>query len=475
MTGRSLVTGGDGARSLPLVGAAAALVAIGILFIYSSGVDSTGESLSREWVKQIIWAVTGFALLGVMAAAGAGWLRAAAPYLYAGGLVLLAVTAVFGREVNGARSWIGLNDLGVQPSEFAKLTTIVFLASYFAGIGNGIRELPRFALGLVIALLPTGLILLQPDMGTAMVYVPMFLVASLIAGARIRHLAFIMGAGIVMFAMAVAPELSAGGGAGAAAAALLDPGAVRLAAGALLAIVVLAFAGYRLSGSRPLYWIGYLTSIGLGGVAGAALVRSVLKPYQIVRLAAFLDPWSDPRGAGWNIIQSMTAVGSGGLTGKGYLRGTQSHYQYLPQQSTDFIFSILAEEWGFRGSLLVLALFAVILLRSIAICRRARDDFGAATAAGIAGMFGTHVLVNVGVATGIMPITGIPLTFVSYGGSALWTGLLAVGVLLALTRPGSAGGLRFSSRLTASQWRSRSGNGSSSMVAPASRTRRSTS
>lgn len=469
------MTGGDGARALPLVGAAAALVAIGVLFIYSSGVDSTGESLSREWVKQIVWAVTGFALLAVVAAAGAGWLRAAAPYLYAGGLLLLAVTAVFGREVNGARSWIGVNDLGVQPSEFAKLTTIVFLASYFAGIGNGIKELPRFALGLVIALLPVGLILLQPDMGTAMVYVPMFLVAALVAGAEIRHLAFIMGAGVVIFVMAVAPELSGGGGAGAAAAALLDPGTVRLAAGALLAIVGLAFAGYRLSGSQPLYWIGYLSAIGLGGVTGAALVRSVLKPYQIVRLAAFLDPWSDPRGAGWNIIQSMTAVGSGGLTGKGYLRGTQSHYQYLPQQSTDFIFSILAEEWGFRGSLLVLGLFAVILLRSVAVCRRARDDFGAAAAAGIAGMFGTHALVNIGVASGIMPITGIPLTFVSYGGSALWTGLLAVGVLLALGRPGAAGGLRFSSRLTASQWRSSSGNGSSSGVAPASRTRRSTS
>ena len=171
----------------------------------------------------------------------------------------------------------------------------------------------------------------------------------------------------------------------------------------------------------------------------------------------------------------MTAVGSGGLVGKGYLQGTQSHYQYLPQQSTDFIFSILAEEWGFRGSLLVLALFAVILLRSIAICRRARDDFGAAMAAGIVGMFGTHVLVNIGVASGIMPITGIPLTFVSYGGSALWTGLLAVGMLLALLRTGPSAGLRFSSRLAASQWRSSTGNGTSPRVAPASRTRRSTS
>jgi len=468
------VTGGDGARAVPLLGAAAALVAIGVLFIYSSGVDSTGESVSQEWIKQIVWALTGFALLAVVAAAGPGWLQSGAPYLYAGGMLLLALTALFGREVNGARAWIGVGDFGVQPSEFAKLTTIVFLASYLSGIGNGIKELPRFALGLAIVLLPVGLILLQPDMGTAMVYVPIFLVAALVSGAEIRHLAFILGAAIVTFAMAVLPSLSPQGVLRTVATALLDPGIVRLAAVALLAIVGLAFVGHRLSRSRWLYWVGYLASIVLGGVTGSALVRSVLKPYQIVRLAAFINPWADLRGSGWNIIQSVTAVGSGGPTGKGYLQGTQSHYRYLPQQSTDFIFSILAEEWGFRGSLLVLGLFAVVLLRSIAICRRARDDFGVAMAAGVTGMFATHVLVNIGVASGIMPITGIPLTFVSYGGSALWTGLLAVGMLLALLRPGSGGGLR-SSRLTASQWRSSSANGSSPRVAPVSRTRRSTS
>ena len=469
------MTGGDGARAVPLLGATAALVAIGVLFIYSSGVDSTGESVSREWIKQIVWALTGFALLAVVAAAGPGWLQAGAPALYAGGLVLLAVTALFGREVNGARAWIGIGDFGVQPSEFAKLTTILFLASYLAGIGNGIKELPRFALGLAIVLLPVGLVLLQPDMGTAMVYVPIFLVAALVSGAEIRHLAFILGATVVTFAMAVLPNLNPEGILRTVATALLDPGIVRLSAMALLAIIGLAFIGYRLSRSRWLYWVGYLASIVLGGVTGSALVRSVLKPYQILRLAAFLNPWADLRGAGWNIIQSTTAVGSGGLAGKGYLQGTQSHYQFLPQQSTDFIFSILAEEWGFRGALLVLGLFALILLRSVAICRRARDDFGVAMAAGVIGMFATHVLVNIGVASGIMPITGIPLTFVSYGGSALWTGLLAVGMLLALLRPGAGGGMRFSSRLTAFQWRSSSANGNSPRVAPVSRTRRSTS
>ena len=155
---------GEGARAVPLLGATVLLVAIGVLFIYSSGVNSTGVSVSQEWIKQIVWAMTGFVLLALVGTAGPGWLQSGASYLYGGGVVLLAVTALFGREVNGARAWIGIDNFGVQPSEFTKLTTIVFLSHYLAGIGNGIKELPRFMLGLAIVLLPVGLILLQTDM-----------------------------------------------------------------------------------------------------------------------------------------------------------------------------------------------------------------------------------------------------------------------------------------------------------------------
>ena len=357
------------------------LVGMSILFVYSSGIDSAGESFSREWIKQIVWAMTGFALLVVMAAAGIGWLQAAAPYLYLIGLLLLTLTAAFGKEVNGARAWIGIGNFGIQPSEFTKLATLVLLAAYFAGIGNGIKELPRFALGLVIVLLPIGLILLQNDMGTAIVYMPIFLVTALVAGAELRHLSFLPGVVVIAFTIAVLPFITGDGLLRMMATALVDYSTARLYAGSLLAIVALAFTGYWLSHSRSLYWIGYLSSIAFSGVVGAMLVRVALKPHYIARLAVFLDPWADPRGAGWNIIQSMTAVGSGGFAGKGFLQGTQSHYQYLPQQSTDFIFSIIAEEWGFVGAATVLALFAVILLRSIAICQRARDDFSAALSA----------------------------------------------------------------------------------------------
>ena len=148
-----------------------------------------------------------------------------------------------------------------------------------------------------------------------------------------------------------------------------------------------------------------------------------------MRLVVFLKPEVDPRGSGRNIIQSLTAVGSGGLTGKGYLQGTQSHYQYLPQRSTDFIFSIIAEEWGFLGSFAVLLLFGIILVRGIFILFNARDSFGVFIGAGVLTMIFFHMMINIGMAIGIMPITGIPLLFLSYGGSSLWTAVIGMALL----------------------------------------------
>ena len=177
------------------------------------------------------------------------------------------------------------------------------------------------------------------------------------------------------------------------------------------------------------YWLSYGFSIAWSSLLGSFLFRIFLKDYQIMRLIVFLNPEVDPRGSGWNIIQSLTAVGSGGFLGKGYLQGTQSHYQYLPQRSTDFIFSIIAEEWGFIGSFLILALFALILIRSIFILLNARSSFGVFLGVGILTMLFFHLMVNIGMAVGIMPITGIPLFFLSYGGSSLWTAVVGMALL----------------------------------------------
>jgi rod shape determining protein RodA len=203
---------------------------------------------------------------------------------------------------------------------------------------------------------------------------------------------------------------------------------------ALAAICGLAIVGYLLLKKGYFYWIFYSAIIMFISLLGSMGAGIFLKEYQIMRLIVFLNPGIDPRGAGWNIIQSITAVGSGGIFGKGFLKGTQSHYRFLPQQSTDFIFSIIAEEWGFLGNLFVFALFLIIMIRCIYIILNAKDRFAVYTGAGIMTMFFFHFIVNIGMAMGIMPITGIPLFFLSYGGSSLWTAMIGVGILLNINR-----------------------------------------
>ena len=424
--------------------ASLALVAVGILFVYSSGVNSAGESVSNEWLKQIVWAGSGCVLLALFAVTNHQKYKPRTPYVFLGALAILVLTLLLGREVNGARSWLGVGDLGIQPSEFAKLATILFLAAYLSEIGNGIAELPRFLLALLVVTAPMGLILLQPDMGTGMVYFPIFLIMALIAGARIRHLLFVGLVAILTIVFATIPAVQR-------LRAAADPGFWRMITDVGVArytllvlglVAALAAAGQRLFHRAYYYWLMYGAALLGVAVAGGLLMSMVLKEYQIMRLVIFVNPWVDPRGAGWNIIQSVTAVGAGGLSGTGFLQGTQSHLRYLPQQSTDFIFSILAEESGFLGGMLVLVLFGVVIGRGIVIMYAAGDEFATLVAAGIVAMLLFHTVVNVGMAMGVLPITGIPLMLVSYGGSSLWTALIGIGLLanigLARARRGRA-------------------------------------
>jgi rod shape determining protein RodA len=415
-----------------LLGATLFLMVVGFLFIYSSGMSFTGMEMSNEYIKQLIWAASGLMLMSGVIVIDYRRLQRLSIYLYALMTVLLLVTPFIGREVHGARSWIGIGEFGIQSSEFAKVTTILFLASYFAGIGKGVRELPRFLLGLAIVVLPMGLILMQPDMGTALVYIPIFLFMAFTAGAKLRHVFFLLASGVLMIILAVLPlyERWILGREASLLSMVTDFQVARYFLAATVLICLLAAWGFWGFKRRYFYWILYVSLLVLVAHAGALMVLRVLREYQIMRFIVFLNPRVDPQGAGWNLIQSVTAVGSGGFMGKGFLQGTQSHYQFLPQQSTDFIFSILAEEWGFLGGLLVFSLFLIILLRGIRIMYIARDGYAMCAAAGIVGMFFFHVVVNVGMAMGIMPITGIPLFFLSYGGSSLWTGLVCIGLLL---------------------------------------------
>lgn len=410
------------------------LIAIGILFIYSSGVTSDGRVFSQEYIRQIIWAGTGFVLLFGVSVVDYRVLRRRTVYLYGVALLLLVLTLMFGRVVNGARSWLGIGELGIQPSEFAKLALVLLLAEFFERVGGEIRRLSRFVVGLSIALVPLLLTLVQPDFGTALVFMPVFLIMAFVAGAQVKHVMFVVVASVGAMALAMIPawQSRVAGEGGTAVQLFSDGELILLAGGALGAICVASAVGYAFLRRRYLYWLMYGTALALLLYIGAVAIRAVLADYQVMRLIVFLDPYVEPRGAGWNLIQSLNAVGSGGLVGKGFLEGTQSHYQFIPQQSTDFIFSILAEEWGFVGALAVFALFLVILIRGLYITTTVSERFGSYLCSGVVALLFFHFAVNVGMAIGVMPITGIPLFFVSYGGSSLWTAMLSVGLMMSV-------------------------------------------
>lgn len=410
------------------------LIMIGIMFIYSSGVTSAGVLVSNEHIKQLVWGISGILWVLFLSLFDYSRLKTMTFIIYITTILILILTLIFGNVVNGARSWIGFMGLGIQPSEFAKISTILFLAAYLENSGPHIQKLHRLLLAFIIVLIPMGLILIQPDMGTALVYLPIFLVMAFMGGAKIRHVLFFLSTGIITIFTAVLPisQTYILQTQSPLASVLVEWEWSRILIIALTSAWLIAATGWKITKRPYFYGIGYILLLGLSGLIMGQIIRVVLKEYQIMRLIIFLDPQVDPQGAGWNIIQSVTAVGSGGMSGKGFLQGTQSHYQFLPQQSTDFIFSILAEEWGFIGGVVVFLLFSFMFIRIFFIISYSKDKFGVYIGSGILALFFFHLIVNIGMTMGVMPITGIPLYFLSYGGSSLWSGMICIGILMSI-------------------------------------------
>ncbi|MDR3114864.1 MAG: rod shape-determining protein RodA [Treponema sp.] len=417
-----------------LLCAAITLTVFGVLFIYSSGLSSSGAQGSTEHFKQILWGASGLSFALVLSMIDYRRLFRLSFYLYLGTLGLLVYTCIFGHTVNGAKAWIGIGSFGIQPSEFTKITTILFLARYLDASKRKADSFIRFLTACLIVFIPMALVLIQPDFGTSLVFIPMLLVMTFIAGISIKYTIFLMAfiglTGIFMilplwqgylFEKAL-PSLMM----------ITNLRFIGITALALFLIGVIAMAGFLLYKKGYFFWIVYGVGIVIFSLGASYMSHKVLKDYQIMRLIVFLNPEVDPRGAGWNIIQSITAIGSGGFWGKGYLGGTHSHYRFLPQQSTDFIFSIFSEEWGFIGGILVFILFLLICLRLVRIMKTAADPFGTYITAGLAAMYSFHFLINVGMTMGIMPITGIPLLFMSYGGSALISAMAGIGLALSI-------------------------------------------
>lgn len=415
-----------------LIGIVLTLVSLGIMFIYSSSINSTGVSVSNEYIKQIIWASIGFVLMILITLYDYRKTESIALYLYIFLIVLLVYTRLFGRYVNGAKSWIGIGDFGVQPSEFGKIFFILYLASFLKKSEN-MPQFKRFLFSIGILLIPIGLILLQPDLGTASVYIPIYFFMCFMAGIPSLYLVYVLFFGILTILFGILPVWNAEIAETPIAAlyVLSNTKLMLILISSTLFITVIGIIIRRyFHGPKYIFWISYIFSIITLALICSMGVGKALKEYQIMRLIIFMNPNKDPLGAGWNIIQSKIAIGSGGFLGQGYLMGTQSHYRFLPEQHTDFIFSILSEEFGFIGGICVFILYFIIFIKIIILIKQSLNKYGVYIASGILGIFSFHFFINVGMVMGIMPITGIPLLFLSYGGSSLLTAMVCIGLLM---------------------------------------------
>jgi rod shape determining protein RodA len=355
-----------------LIAALLLILVLGLLCLFSS-CHQKGDFIKREiFQKQVIWVFIG---LGAMLLVSRFDYRRL-PYimvpLYLFAVVSLVIVTVSGRAIMGAQRWISLGDFSFQPSEMGKFAIILVLARYFSsktilGIHSDAHQ-ANFTKGilvpLAIVMVPTLLVMEQPDLGTAIVYLFIFLTLAFLAEIRLRYLGGLIGLGLAAF---------------------------------------------------PLFW-------------------HYLKEYQKQRLLVFLNPNSDPLGAGYTVIQSKIAIGSGRLFGKGWMSGTQGQLNFLAERHTDFIFSVWGEEWGLFGSLALVAFYAVVIFLLLRIAEMSKDMFGRLLVGGFAAVMFFHVVINIAMNIGMCPVVGLPLPLFSYGGSSLVINLTAIGVALNIAR-----------------------------------------
>ncbi len=399
----------------PLAMIALLLTAFGIAVVYSAGqTDVPNAMIQAAWLRQLMWLAVGMTAFLVASRLSVRFLEWAALPAYLLAIGLLVVTLVFGSGAGTAESmkgWltIGGRRLG-QPSELAKIAVALMLAKVLASYRVAPRSLVELVKPAIVVLIPWALVMAQPDLGTGVVFIGMFFA-----------MLFWSGVSGTLLLLAASPVIS-----------LLLAGSTGLWATwfILLLVVVWRYKPYVVEG------VGLVIANLIMGVAAPLIWFNLLEQHQRNRLLVFLDPASDPKASGYQITQSRIAIGSGGWTGKGYTHGTQKRLAFLPEQHTDFIFAVVGEELGFLGVATALTLFLFLFLRVIRVATRASDSFSSLVAFGLAGSWFVHVVVNVGMTINLMPITGIPLPFFSYGGSFLLACWIAVGMLVRISAEG---------------------------------------
>ncbi|MEW5767857.1 MAG: rod shape-determining protein RodA [bacterium] len=409
----------------------------GIAMIQSATHESGLTSTGMMWIKQVSWFGLGLAAMAGIVRVDYRLLRQLAPIIY--GLIIISLIGVlFSPPIHHTRSWFTLGPVSIQPSEFAKLATILTLASFMAGR----KEIVSKPLGLIIPFfivgLPVALILKQPDIGTSLVFIPILLAMLYVSSARGSHLFAVVAVGVLSMSLPLLSswvQLQPDEGIPPFLLSLLKSASHPRKIGIFLGGLGLALSGLfvalKIIRLRVKFATFFFTFLVMAiGLLSSIIADRFLQGYQRKRLLVFLDPNIDPLGAGYNIIQSKIAIGSGGIFGKGWRAGTQSQLGFLPEQPTDFIFSVVGEEWGFVGACLLLSLLLFIIYRGLAAAFGSEDDFARLVAVGIASMIGAQSLINVGMAIGIMPVTGLPLPLISYGGSSLFVTMLSLGILI---------------------------------------------
>jgi rod shape determining protein RodA len=379
------------------------LVIMGWFNIYAAVYNEEYKNIfdtSQSYGMQLVWIASSLFIAFVILVIDGEFFPKFAWVLYGAFILLLIVVIFAGKEVKGSKSWIELGSFRIQPAEFAKFATNLALAKYLSNINIKFEKLNTKLIAAAIFAVPALIIIAQSETGSALVYGSFILV---LYREGLSGNILLMGVAMVILFIA----------------ALLMDELVLITLLGILAAGTFFFIRFKMQ--NVLVVLGIL-------VASIAFVHSVdytftniLEPHQKKRINVLLGKEVDPKGAGYNVNQSMIAIGSGGILGKGYLNGTQTKYNYVPEQSTDFIFCTVGEEWGFLGSLTVLGLFIFLLLRLIYLAERQRSTFSRIYGYGLASIIFFHLAINIGMTIGLAPVVGIPLPFFSYGGSSLWS------------------------------------------------------
>lgn len=382
------------------------LFGFGLLAIYSSTVNN---SFAQEnFQRQVVWGIIGFVIFFITYSLPTNVFKSLAVPAYLVSLILLVAVIIMGRQISGSKSWLVIGSVGFQPSEIAKIGTIMAIAAYLSRTNCNIDSFKDILITLAIGFTPVLLILMEPDMGTSIVFFGMILI-------------MFFWKGISSFSLFV----------------VLSPALVAIAAifGMIYFIIALLLViGLLITFKKNLFFSASIFATSLSSGFFADYVYHALSPHQQKRIQSFLDPNADPLGSGYNTIQAKVAIGSGGLFGKGFLAGNQTQLQFIPEQWTDFAFCVIGEEFGFIGSIIVIVTFLILFLRILKLCFNTKDEFMGLVSIGILSVYLIHFIINLGMVVGILPVIGIPLPFISYGGSSLLVSMFMLGILANLYR-----------------------------------------